>query len=943
MPAVHAATGGGSAPTEPGEARAERLVAIASDLARELHAERQRLRPLGLDSHLERDWGFDSLARMELLLRIERTFSVSIPERWLGEAETLRQLMPVISEAKAIPQALPREAAAPAEAAAVPVPHAAETLTEVLDFHAERNGDRPHVILPEEGGGESILSYRELAQRARRAAAFFLDAGLVPGGRVALMLPTSADFFVAFFAILYARGVPTPLYPPMRASEIEEHLTRQSRILGNAQAEILVAAEEARVAARLLKLQVPSLETVVTPEELLAPGAEPRLPREREPGEPALFQYTSGSTGDPKGVVLSHANLLANIRAMGTALQATSADVFVSWLPLYHDMGLIGAWLGSLYYGVPLVIMSPLTFLVRPERWLWAIHRYRGTITAAPNFAFELCTRKIEASAVAGLDLSSLRAIANGAEAVSADTIRRFTARFAPYGFRAEAVLPVYGLAENAVGLAFPRLGRAPIIDRVDRAALAERGIAAPARPDDATAAEFVGCGRPLPGHELRILDASGEAQERHEGRIQFRGPSATAGYFRNETKNRELFEGGWLNTGDLGYLADGELFVTGRAKDIIIRAGRHIYPTELEEAVGNLPGIRKGCAVAFGSRDPQAGTERLIVIAETRATSPEALTALRDAVAQALARLLDAPPEDIVIVPPHTVPKTSSGKLRRAAMRELYEGGRLLAPSRAVRLQVLRLLISAAISRSRQALDSVSGALYGWYAWSVIGIGAGLAWLMAMLLPRRAWRWRFLRGLVGMILRLSGIPVRVEAAGLAPQNSIFVVNHASYLDGLVLLLALPGDIAFVAKSELGRQFLAGRFLRALGACFVERADPEAGVEDLRRVIAVAESGRPLVFFPEGTFTRADGLREFHLGAFHVAAQTSLPVVPVAIRGTRAILRPEQWRLRRGEVEIRIGSPLFAGGKDFAAAIALRDRVRQAILADCGEPDLLAR
>ncbi len=497
------------------------------------------LESLGLDSHFERDWGFDSLARMELLRRIERSFGVDIPERWLRDAETLRQMIPAIAGAPPTAWEAPAESVPLAGAEPIALPHSAVTLTEILDFHARFSADRPHILFPEDGGAEIILSYKELAERSRQAAGYFQSKDVKLGGRIALMLPTGPDFFVTFYAILYAGAVPVPLYPPMRAAQIEDHLTRQGKILRNAEAEILVASVEAHQAAALLRLQVPSLREIVSPAELLLPGP-PTRDRTREARDAALFQYTSGSTGDPKGVVLSHANLLANIRAMGTALQAQSSDVFVSWLPLYHDMGLIGAWLGSLYYGVPLVLLSPLSFLVRPERWLWAIHRYRGTLSAAPNFAFELCARKIEDDAIKGLDLSSLRAIANGAEPVSADTIRRFTARFASYGFRAEVMLPVYGLAENAVGLAFPRLHHAPRIDRVDRTALAERGIAAPARADDPVAAEFVSCGRPLPGHEIRIVDADGEAAERQEGRVQFRGPRrrlATSGTKRR-TKN---------------------------------------------------------------------------------------------------------------------------------------------------------------------------------------------------------------------------------------------------------------------------------------------------------------------------------------------------------------------------------------------------------------------
>jgi len=927
---------------EADQARLDRLLLIARGLARELHPDAVETRPLGLDSQFERDWGFDSLARMELLQRVERSFNVSISERWLREAETLRQLIPIVAGAKPMPWAAPREAAPPADTGAIALPHEAVTLTEVLDFHARFNGDRPHIIFPEDAGGVTVLSYKDLWTRAHRAAAHFRSIALEPGSRVALMLPTGAEFFATFYAILYARAVPTPLYPPMRASQIEDHLGRQSRILTNAEAEILIASPEAHQAARLLKLQVPSLKRVLSPSELLFPEAPPADEVPCNPQEPALFQYTSGSTGDPKGVVLSHANLLANIRAMGTALQARSSDVFVSWLPLYHDMGLIGAWLGSLYYGIPLVILSPLSFLVRPERWLWAIHRYRATFTAAPNFAFELCIRKIEEDAIKGLDLSSLRAVANGAEPVSADTIARFTARFAPYGFRADAMMPVYGLAENAVGLAFPQLGRAPRIHRIDRAALAERSTATLARADDLAPAEFVSCGRPLPGHEIRVVDADGEVVERREGRIQFRGPSATSGYFHNEQKNRELFEAGWLNTGDLGYIAEGELFVTGRAKDIVIRAGRHIYPTELEEAVGNLPGIRKGCVVAFGSRDAASGTERLVVIAEARATSAEALAALRGAVGDAVTRLLDAPPEDIVIVPPHVVPKTSSGKLRRAALCDLYERGQLSVASRPIRWQVLRLLVRGLLARGRHLTERVESTLYNWYCWTVIAVAAGLTWPAVILLPSRAWRWRYVRLMVRIAFRLMAIRLRVETVETPPRGAIFVANHASYIDGLAVLLALPGDIAFVAKSELAGQFFAGPFLRALGACFVERADAEAGVEDARRLAATARTGRPLVFFPEGTFFRAEGLQAFHLGAFAVAAETSLPIVPVALRGTRSILRSDQWRIRRGDITLRIERALRATDNDFAAAVALRNAARQVILDHCGEPDLLA-
>jgi acyl-CoA synthetase (AMP-forming)/AMP-acid ligase II len=306
-------------------------------------------------------------------------------------------------------------------------------------------------------------------------------------------------------------------------------------------------------------------------------------------------------------------------------------DTFVSWLPLYHDMGLIGAWLGCLYFGAQLCVMSPLSFLIRPESWLWAIHQFRATLSGAPNFAFELCLNKIDDSNLQGLDLSSLRMIANGAEPVSVPTLRRFIERFGRYGFRPGAMAPVYGLAENSVGLAFPPAGRTPVIDRVDREALSNRGIAEPAKEGDPHPLEIASCGFPLPGHEIRIVDELGyELGERREGRLEFRGLSATSGYFRNETKTRELFHGGWLDSGDRAYMAGGEVYITGRIKDIIIRAGQHIYPQEIEEAVTEIPGIRKGCVAVFGTADRATGTERVVVLAETRETDPAARVALQ-------------------------------------------------------------------------------------------------------------------------------------------------------------------------------------------------------------------------------------------------------------------------------------------------------------------------
>ncbi|WDT73290.1 MAG: AMP-binding protein [Candidatus Manganitrophus sp.] len=320
---------------------------------------------------------------------------------------------------------------------------------------AEREADRPHIYLPQEDGTEQKITYGQLVDAAGAVAQGLLEQGLRRHETVALMLPTGSDFFFTFFGVLFAGGIPVPLYPPVRMDQIEEYARRQIAILQKADARFLIASGRVEGLGRLLQPMVPGLSDVTTFEALRRAASErPKVDLRAE--DPALIQFTSGSTGLPKGVLLAHENVLANIRAIGQAAQIGPGDVGVSWLPLYHDMGLIGSWLGALYFGIPITILSPLTFLTRPERWLWAIHYHRGTHSAAPNFAYELCVRKIDERAIEGLDLSSWRVAFNGAEPVSPETLERFTKRFAPYGFRKETFFPVYGLAESSVALTFP-------------------------------------------------------------------------------------------------------------------------------------------------------------------------------------------------------------------------------------------------------------------------------------------------------------------------------------------------------------------------------------------------------------------------------------------------------------------------------------------------------
>ena len=925
-------------------ARADTLIAVVEQMA--LDTGHNRATRVALDSSLERDLGLDSLARVELALRLERTFDVSLPERALYAAESPRDLLRLVDSnqgVRRVEQEKGIRSLVQAEPGAVAC--AAQTLLEALDWHAARHPERVQVHLYAEAGEEQ-LSYVTIRHRAAACASRLAAQGLQAGETVAIMLPTGSDYLFSFFGILMAGGIPVPLYPPARPAQIEDHLRRHVGILANCRAALLITIPEAKTVSLLLRAQVASLRQVLMPEDL-AGGDSGFTPLPASPGDIAFLQYTSGSTGNPKGVVLTHANLVANIRGMREAVQASTNDVFVSWLPLYHDMGLIGAWFAALYLGFPTVLMSPLAFLSHPSRWLWAIHRHRGTLSGGPNFSYELCLKRIHDSELEGLDLSCWRYAFNGAEPVSPDTLAAFVRRFAPYGLPANALQPVYGLAEASVGLAFPAPGAHFRIDRIARAAFQNQGEARPAAAGESSALEVPCCGRVLPAHDLRIVDSAGlELADRHEGRLQFKGPSATSGYYRNPEETRKLFAGAWLDTGDLAYLADGELYLSGRAKDIIIRGGRNLYPYELEQAVGALPGVRKGCVAVFGSPDPRSGTERVIVLAETRESGAEALAALRRSINERALDLIGLPADDIVLAPPHTVPKTSSGKIRRAASRSFYERGGSLAQPAAVWLQLARLGWTSLLPELRRRLRALIGLAYAAWVWISFVILAIPTLIATALLSKPAWGWRLARMAANGFLRLCRLPLVVQGLEHIPASGAFVMaaNHASYLDGLILLAALrERGYTFVAKRELSQSVLPRLFLRSIGTDFVERTDIRQGVEDASRLAESVYAGRAPIFFAEGTFTRTAGLLPFRMGAFVIAAQTGVPLVPVTIRGARSVLRDGSWIARRGAIVVTVAPPLVPQGSDWNAAVALRDAARAEMLRRCGEPDLAPR
>lgn len=930
---------------------ATEVLLLIRKLVHEVHPHQSDLDQISLDSTFEADLGLDSLTRVELIARVEKEFKLALPERAFAEIETARDLLRAVMGSEILRSVLSDTDIQQIDMGnGVIAPAAAQTLVDVLNWHVLHQPDRTHIQIYQDDGKGEAISYLQLKTEASKVAAGLQQIGLVPAEAVAIMLPSGPDYFYSYFGILIAGGVPVPIYPPARPSQLEDHMRRHARILDNCLTKILITVPEAKRVAQLLRSQVLNLKHIITVEELNSSGtvvAPPVL----NANDVAFIQYTSGSTGNPKGVVLTHANLLANIRAMGQVVQAGPNDVFVSWLPLYHDMGLIGAWLGSMYYAALFVVMQPLSFLARPERWLWAIHHYKGTLAASPNFGYEYCESRINDEDIKGLDLSSWRAAFNGAEAVSPDSIKNFEQRFSTYGFKRKSMMPVYGLAESSVGLAFPALDRGPVIDYIDRMTFMRSGEAKQVAADDPLALKFVSSGPPLKKHQIRVIDATDfELPERHEGRIEFCGPSSTTGYYRDAMKTRELFHGDWLDTGDLGYIANGELYVTGRIKDIIIRAGRNIYPHELEEAVGNVDGIRNGRVAVFGSEDKRSVTERLIVLAETRSNDPDEHQHIRSEINTLATDLIGGPPDEVVLAPPGTVLKTSSGKIRRTASRELFEKGEIGKTQRSVKLQVARLAIAGILPEFKRLLRAAISFAYAAYCLFSYALLAPIVWLTATFSPIFSVRWQVMGFCSRLLAKMTGIRVVVNGLENIPLEKnayVLVSNHASYIDSYVLSAQLPEPFSFIAKAELANSFITRVPLKNIRTEFVERYDTGKSVKDIEHLAGLLKSGHKLMFFAEGTFTRVPGLMPFHLGAFSVAVDANVPVIPIAIRGTRSILREGSLFPRQGSVHIEIGQPINPADlvKDkqpdnWQVAIGLRDHSRDFILRHCGEPDL---
>jgi len=543
------------------------------------------------------------------------------------------------------------------------------TLNEVLAKRVLLSGEGSWLTLYDRDRIAATTTFRALADSAAIWAGALSEAGVRPGDRVVMVLPTEPAFYEAYWGILLAGAAPVPAYPPVKMSRLDEYRETLARQIANCRAAAMVTNE------RLLPLVRPAAPVrtpVVIPSG--AKSARPLDPVAVSPSALGLLQYTSGSTGSQKGVMLSHGNLVANLRAIGAGAGLGPDDVAVSWLPLYHDMGLIGLMLASVYWGIPLIAASPVDFLRRPSRWLHMISRHGGTVTAGPNFAYNLVARKLKDEEINTLDLRTWRVALCGAEPIHPATVDNFTRRFAPAAFRPETFFPAYGLAENTLAVTFSDLDALPVMTALDSAKLENTDVAE-RLPVAEGGKLFVSVGRPVPSVEVAIMDSRGGLlPEARRGEVVIRGPSLTAGYFENEEATRETIIDGWLHTGDLGFRLEGLYYICGRKKDMVIKAGRNYFAEDIETAALVVDGVRPGGLCVFSVEDPVRGTEEVVLVAEVR----EKRSGLEDEIKLAVSDTTGCRPDRVVLVEPRTVPKTSSGKIQRFMAKKWYLDGSL-------------------------------------------------------------------------------------------------------------------------------------------------------------------------------------------------------------------------------------------------------------------------
>lgn len=544
--------------------------------------------------------------------------------------------------------------------------------TLVAAFEALARDDGPFVTFHGHEGPRPE-SARTAIDAALSWSKLLASRGVGKGDRVPILLPTGHAFVEALLGTMLLGAIPVPLATPMTFGNVDRFLANLTAIAVDCGASATItygrvrdaAARDASVATALRETLVEADLDGVASTNVSLPSIGGR--------DTAFLQYTSGTTGRPKGAVISHGAVVSNAYAIATGLGLGGNDVGVSWLPMFHDMGLIGVLLTAICHPYPVHVMSPESFVMNPRRWLELVTNVGGTISAAPNFAYDMCVARTREGGE--LRLGTWRHALNGAEPVHARTVARFTERFAEHGLRPDVAMPVYGMAEATLAVTFPPAAEKMRTFGLDRGVLERDGRAVPVE----TGHPAVSVGRPVAGMHVEIVGADGRVvPEGTVGEIRVRGPSLMDGYFGNDDASAEVLTAGALRTGDLGFMHEGLLFVTGRAKELIIKGGKNLHPYDIERVAGDVSGVRQGGVAAFGHANPDTGTEDLVVVAETTQVDDERRDAIAKAIRGELLAVLGIKPDALRLCGVGKVPRTTSGKIRRRECARLFAEGEL-------------------------------------------------------------------------------------------------------------------------------------------------------------------------------------------------------------------------------------------------------------------------
>lgn len=527
------------------------------------------------------------------------------------------------------------------------------------------------------GSDGSSKSYTmvEVETKSAEIAAGLQARGVKKGDRIGMILIDPEEFAFVFYGCLRLGAVAVPLYPPMSMADLDAYIDRLTRISINAEATWIIASERVHKVLWQVVDAAPSLKGLLQMKDLEGKGAEPQNVPELRPEETAFLQYTSGSTSDPKGVIVTHASLYENVTASCNHLEIDHTDTAVSWLPLYHDMGLIGFVAAPVIAGMQTVLIPTIRFLKRPNTWMELMHEHKASVTFCPPFALALAARRAKPADLERWDLSRVRVVGVGAEPIQPAGVRQFTELFSEHcGMPTSAVIPAYGMAEATLAITMKPVNAPFKTIHLDHAIFqTEKRVVLVEESDTST--EFVSCGVTFPRHEVAIFDEEdNQLPAGVEGEIHYRGPSVTGGYFKNAEETASAYKpNGWLATGDLGFLHDGEIYVSGRLKDLIIINGRNIHPQSIEWPLYNIDGVRPGNVVAFSRRG--ATTEEVVICIETTTDAPEDL---EQRVRDTVSREFGIPVQEVVLLQAGQLPKTSSGKLQRRLTRKYFEDGTL-------------------------------------------------------------------------------------------------------------------------------------------------------------------------------------------------------------------------------------------------------------------------